>query len=297
MQIKVERAGDRLDLFMLAHFAGVHTRAQITNFIKDEQILVNDNCVKCGYMLKVGDVITGDIIKRESNAIAENIPLDIVFEDEYLIVVNKPYGMVVHAGAGVHSGTLVNALLGRKAVLSTGSDKMRPGIVHRLDKNTSGLLIVAKTDNAHAQLANMFEKHEVERVYWAICEGVFKNDEGTIKTRIGRNPNKRTEYMVVPIGGKLAITHYKVLKRFSKNTLVEFKLETGRTHQIRVHSKHLNNPIVGDDTYGRLPRNSHNATEMMLCSKKLTFIHPFTKKQMQFEIELPKSFDYQLQKL
>lgn len=278
----------RLDVFLSLQTGW--TRSQIKLQIEAEKVLVNGKIQKAGFLIKNGDIITISFSKEvlQINAEAENIPLNIVYEDDDFAVINKPQGMVVHPAPGAYSHTLVNALLFYFDSLSKSEDMIRPGIVHRIDKDTSGLLVVAKNDKAHASLASQIAEHSCFRHYKALLEGNLKEDSGTVETFISRNPNDR-KTMAVSNSGKLAITHYKVLERFSNHCLVEFVLETGRTHQIRVHSKHLNHPIVGDKAYG-LKNQKFNLDGQLLHAYKLELTHPTTGKRMSFECELPEYF-------
>ena len=247
--------------------------------------------------MKNGDKIKLSFSKDilQINAEAENIPLNIVYEDDDFAIINKPQGMVVHPAPGAYNHTLVNALLYYFENLSNKKDNIRPGIVHRIDKDTSGLLVVAKNDTAHASLAAQIAEHSCFRHYLALLEGNLKNDTGTVETYISRNPNDR-KTMAVSTTGKLAITHYKVLERYKDYCLVEFVLETGRTHQIRVHSKHLNHPIVGDKTYG-LKTQKFKLEGQLLHAYKLELTHPTTGKRMSFECNLPEYFESVLSKI
>lgn len=285
----------RLDM-LLAEETG-WTRSQIKLQVSAGKVLVNGNQQKAGFLVKNGDEIKISFSKDvlEINAEAENIPLDIVFEDNDFAIINKPQGMVVHPAPGAYNHTLVNALLYYFDSLSNSADNIRPGIVHRIDKDTSGLLVVAKNDQAHASLAKQIEKHTCFRHYLALLEGNLKNDTGTVETYISRNPNDR-KMMAVSNAGKLAITHYKVVERFRDYCLVEFVLETGRTHQIRVHSKHLGHPIVGDKTYG-IKKQRFNLEGQLLHAYKLELTHPTTGKRLSFECKLPEYFEEVLNKL
>ncbi len=285
----------RLDVFLSAETGW--TRSQIKLQIDSNRVLVNGKSQKAGFLIKNGDIIkisfTKDVL--EINAEAENIPLDIVYEDADLAIINKPQGMVVHPAPGAYNHTLVNALLYYFENLSTGSSDIRPGIVHRIDKDTSGLLVVAKNDIAHASLAGQIAVHSCKRHYKALLEGNLKEDTGTVETYIARNPSDRKQ-MAVSTSGKLAITHYNVLQRYEGYCLVEFVLETGRTHQIRVHSKHLGHPIVGDKTYG-FKNQKFKLDGQLLHAYKLELTHPTTNKFMTFECPLPEYFEKVLTKL
>ena len=285
----------RLDVF-LAEQTG-WTRSQIKLQIDAGKAFVNKKIVKPGFLIKNGDIINLSFSKEilEINAEAENIPLEIVYEDDDFAIINKPQGMVVHPAPGAYNHTLVNALLFYFDNLSKSSDNIRPGIVHRIDKDTSGLLVVAKNDNAHASLAKQIAEHTCFRHYIALLEGNIKQDNGTIETFISRSSKDR-KMMAVSDTGKLAITHYNVLKRYKVNCLVEFVLETGRTHQIRVHSKHLGNPIVGDKVYG-IKNQKFNLNGQLLHAYKLELTHPTTGNRMEFTADIPEYFKAILSKL
>ena len=286
---------ERLDVFLASETGW--TRSQIKIQVDNNKVLVNGKTQKAGFLVKNDDKIELSFSKDvlDVNAEPEDIPLDIVYEDEDFAIVNKPQGMVVHPAPGAYNHTLVNALLFHFESLSAGSSNVRPGIVHRIDKDTSGLLVVAKNDKAHASLAAQIAEHSCFRHYFALLEGNLKQDEGTIETFISRDKKDR-KMMAVSESGKTAITHYKVLERFKNNCLVEFKLETGRTHQIRVHSKFLGHPIVGDKTYG-IKNQKFNLDGQLLHAKRLELTHPTTGKRMLFECEIPDYFDKILKKL
>jgi 23S rRNA pseudouridine1911/1915/1917 synthase len=232
-----------------------------------------------------------------TEALPEDIPLDVIYEDEDIIVINKPVGMVVHPAAGNPSGTLVNALLYHcKESLSGIGGVVRPGIVHRIDKNTSGVLLVAKNDVAHVSLSEQIASKTCKRNYYALLEGVMKNNVGTVDTYLCRDPKCRTRYKVSSAEGKRAVTHYRVVKRYEKYTLCEFSLETGRTHQIRVHAKHLGHPVVGDPEYG-YAKQKFDLAGQLLHAHQITFIHPTTGEEMTFHAPLPDYFEEILQKL
>ena len=285
----------RLDVFLADEVDW--SRSQIKLQIDGGRALVNGEKRKAGFLVKNGDVITLSFSKEilEINAEAENIPLDIVYEDDDFAIINKSQGMVVHPAPGAYNHTLVNALLYHFENLSQGSNKIRPGIVHRIDKDTSGLLVVAKNDKAHENLAGQIAEHSCFRHYLALLEGNLKTDEGRIETFIGRNPQDR-KMMAVLDDGKKAITNFKVLERFGDYCLVEFILETGRTHQIRVHSKHLGHPIVGDKTYG-IKNQKFNLNGQLLHAYKLELTHPVSGKRMTFECDIPEYFTKILNKL
>lgn len=278
----------RLDVF-LSKFFEDKSRSYLQNLIQEGNVKINDNLKKSNYKLKVGDIV--DVIMPEPaelNLEPEDIPLDIVYEDSDVIVINKPQGMVVHPAPGVYSGTLVNALLYHCKDLSGINGVTRPGIVHRIDKDTSGILVVAKNDNSHNRLAEQLKNHTMTRAYIALVEGILKADKGTIDAPLARHPVDRIKIAVVKDGRK-AVTHYRVLERFKNNTLVECRLETGRTHQIRVHMAYVGHPLVGDPVYG-YKKQRFNLQGQMLHAKKLGFIHPSTGKYIELESDLPEYF-------
>ncbi len=261
------------------------SRSKIQKLIKEEKILVNDKKVNSSYLVKENDEITiNDDLDYEINIEPEDIPLDIVYEDDDLLIINKPSGMVVHPAPGHYTNTLVNALLYRFNL--TSGEKTRPGIVHRLDKDTSGLMLVAKNEETHEKLSKMIASKEVERHYLAIVEGVINHETGTIDAPIGRDPNDRQKMKVTDINAKEAVTHFKVLERFKNTTLIECILETGRTHQIRVHLAYIKHPVLNDPTYGK----AKTEFGQMLHSKSIRLKHPRTGKELFFEIEPPKEF-------
>ena len=269
------------------------SRSKIQKLIKEDLITVNDKTVNANYLVKQNDKIEiKDELNYEINIEPENIPLDIVYEDDDLLIINKVSGMVVHPAPGHYTGTLVNALLYRFNL--TSGEKNRPGIVHRLDKDTSGLMLVAKNEFTHEKLAEMISKKEVERKYLAIVDGLIKHETGTIDAPIGRDSTDRQKMAVTEVNSKDSITHFKVLERFDKNTLIECILETGRTHQIRVHLAYIGYPVNNDPAYGR-----GKATELgqMLHSKSIKLNHPRTGKELFFEIEPPKEFKEKLEEL
>ena len=296
-EIIVEDLDDktRLDVFLANETDW--TRSQIKLQIAAGKVLVNDKAQKAGFLIKNGDIVKISFSKEviAVNAEAEDIPLNVIYEDDDFAIINKPQGMVVHPAPGAYNHTLVNALLFYFDNLSNKSDNIRPGIVHRIDKDTSGLLVIAKNDKSHASLASQIAKHSCFRHYLALLEGNLKNDNGTIETFIARNPNDRKQ-MAVANTGKLAITHYNVVERFKDYCLVEFVLETGRTHQIRVHSKHLGHPIVGDKTYG-IKNQKFKLDGQLLHAFKLELTHPRTGRRESFECELPEYFKAVLNKL
>lgn len=291
--IKVkENQEKRIDIFLSEELD--LSRSKIQKLIKDKKITVNDKFISPSYIPKENDSIEIlDDLDYEINVEPEDIKLDIVYEDDDLLVINKESGMVTHPAPGHYSNTLVNALL-FKFNLSKGSSKERPGIVHRLDKDTSGLMLVAKNDEIHDKLSNMIGKKEVVRKYLAIVDGIIKEDTATIDAPIARDINNRQKMTVTDINGKDSITHIKVLERFNNNTLIECILETGRTHQIRVHLNYIGHPVTNDPTYGR-----RKSTEFgqMLHSYYIKFNHPRTNKELEFEVEPPKEFKEKIEEL
>lgn len=285
----------RLDVFLADEIDW--SRSQIKLQIDGKRALVNGIPRKAGFLVKNGDVVTLSFSKSvlETNAEPEDIPLEIIYEDNDFAIINKPQGMVVHPAPGSYNHTLVNALLYHFENLSQTSNLVRPGIVHRIDKDTSGLLVVAKNDKAHENLAKQIAEHTCFRHYLALLEGNLKDDSGTVDTFISRSKNDR-KMMAVSETGKRAITHYSVLQRYENNCLVEFVLETGRTHQIRVHSKFLNHPIVGDKTYG-IKNQKFNLIGQLLHAYKLELTHPTTNERMVFECKIPDYFENILKKL
>lgn len=294
MEKTVENS-QRLDVF-IAEKWGI-SRSNAKNVIEKDGTLVNGQLrKKSGFELKAGDVVDFDVPAPEVLEVkAENIPLDIVYQDEYMAVINKPQGMVVHqASSYKKNDTLVNALLYNLDSLSGINGVIRPGIVHRLDKDTSGLIVVAKNDEAHKSLASQIEKKSARRIYFGLCDGNFKEDEGTVDMPIARSKKDRKK-MAIDDDGRRAVTHYRVLERYGKYTLVRFELETGRTHQIRVHSAYLHHPIVGDEVYGGSTALYKNG--QLLHAKELVLSHPHTGEIMRFECDLPDYFQAVLDKL
>ena len=296
--LNVDEAADgvRIDKF-LSDTLTEYSRSFIQKIIKDDLVLANDKHVKSNYKVAAGDVLNITVPECKTPEIEpENIPLDIIYEDDDIIVVNKPKGMVVHPAAGHYSGTLVNALMYHcKDNLSGINGVSRPGIVHRLDKDTSGLLIVAKNDKAHVNMSEQIKNHEVKKTYIALVRGVVKENQATIDMPIGRSNSDRKK-MAVTKTGKNAVTHIKVLKRYDKYTLLEVNIETGRTHQIRVHLSYIGYPIIGDCVYSN-GKNEFGVVGQCLHAKCLEFKHPITGKSMKLEAELPEYFLEILKKL
>lgn len=288
MIINNEDIGLRLDKYLLKIYPE-KTRSHIKHWIEDGVVLVNNKVVKAGYEIKASDDIQmGEIVEKVLSNQPQDIPIDIIYEDNDLAVINKPQGMVVHPAIGNYDKTLVNALMFKLDTLSSINGIVRPGIVHRLDKDTSGLLVVAKNDNSHLSLSEQIASKDCKRIYWAIVEGVLKNN-GEIITNIGRD-NKNRLKMAVVDNGKVAHTIYRVLETFDNYSLVEFELKTGRTHQIRVHSAYMHHPIVGDKLYNN-NKCKFKLDGQLLHAKKLEFTHPTTGKLMSFDSELPEYFN------
>lgn len=285
--MKIEVKNDeiiRIDKFLASNTD--LSRSKIQKLINNDKVLVNNKIVNNSYKVSIGDKI--EIFYEDDFKIdiqPSNIELDIVYEDDDLLVINKKSGMVVHPAPGNYEGTLVNALMGR---FNLSHDEIRPGIVHRLDKDTSGLMLVAKNDFTHLKLSQMIKDKTVERYYLALVDGTFNHETGTIDAPIGRDPKFREKMTVISKNSKHAITHFKVIKRYKQHTLIECKLETGRTHQIRVHMKYINHPIVNDPVYSKLV--SDNSFGQLLHSYKIVFPHPRTGEILSFTSDLPQEF-------
>ena len=298
IEIEAEQQGVRIDLVLSTALAET-SRSFIQKLFEKDKISVNGKiCDSKKYKVKTGDIIEIIIPEPEMLSVeAEDIPLDIVYEDEDVLVVNKPKGMVVHPAVGNYNGTLVNAIMyhcGDR--LSSINGVIRPGIVHRIDKDTSGLLMIAKNDAAHESLSKQLAEHSITRRYRALVYHNFKEEEGTVNAPIGRDPKNRLRQAVTELNSKHAVTHYRVLERFGAYTLIEAELETGRTHQIRVHMAHLKHPLVGDVVYGP-KKHTIKADGQMLHAKVLGFVHPRTGEYMEFDSELPAYFEEILNKL
>lgn len=284
-----EEDNERLDLYLAKELDEI-SRTYIQNLIKDGRVLVSGQKKKPRYLIKEGDLISVELPDpKELEIIAENIYIDIVYEDKDIVIVNKGQDMVVHPAPGNYTGTLVNALLYHVRDLSSINGIIRPGIIHRLDKDTSGLLVIAKNDYSHKFISDQFKSRTVKREYIALVDGKLKNSRGIINEPIGRNPNDRKKMVVTNLNSKEAITEYRVIQYFNNYTLVNLVLRTGRTHQIRVHLQHINHSIVGDPTYGK-PKNKFGLKGQLLHASKLGFLHPKTKNYIEFNTKLPDRF-------
>ena len=293
----IEKGGERIDKYLSEQLEDM-TRSHIQKLIKENMVRVNGMTVKSNFKLSASDQIEVEIPElKEPDILPENIPLDILYEDQDILVVNKPKGMVVHPAPGHYTGTLVNAIMYHcKDNLSGINGVMRPGIVHRIDMDTTGSLLICKNDRAHQALAKQLKEHSITRKYHAIVHGRLKEDEGTIDKPIGRHPIDRKKMSVHCTNGREAVTHYRVLKRFQQFTYIECQLETGRTHQIRVHMSCIGHPILGDQVYGpaKCPYKLQGQT---LHAKVLGITHPTTGKYMEFDAPLPDYFQGLLEKM
>lgn len=281
---------ERIDKFLSAQLPE-QSRSYLQKIIKEGSVLVNGSPVKASYRMDDQDEVTIDLPElKEPEIEAENIPLDILYEDDDLLMVNKPKGMVVHPSAGHTTGTLVNAVMYHcKEDLSGINGVMRPGIVHRIDKDTTGVLVICKNDKAHNFVAEQLKEHSITRKYRAIVNGVIKEDEGTVNAPIGRHPTERKKMAINEKNGKHAVTHYRVLERFANHTYIECQLETGRTHQIRVHMASLHHPLLGDTVYGS-QKNSYHLEGQTLHAMVLGLIHPSTGSYLEVTAPLPEYF-------
>lgn len=289
LTILSDKENERIDVYVSGMLEDM-SRSSVQKLISDGNITVNDKIIKSNYKIKLNDSIR--IILPEPEILdvaAEDIPIDIVYEDDDLAVINKSQGMVVHPAPGHYSGTLVNGLMYHLKNLSSINGVMRPGIVHRLDMNTSGLMLVAKNDKSHNFLAKCLKEHSINRIYYALVEGNIKDDSGIIDAPLGRSEKDRKKRTVTYRNSKNAVTNFWVVERYKKFTLIKLKLETGRTHQIRVHMKYIGHPVVGDDVYGS-KINKFGLRGQLLHSKSVGFVHPTTGEYMEFESNLPEYF-------
>lgn len=296
-QVEKENAGIRIDKYLSEHMEDI-SRSYLQKLLKEKSITVNEKEIKANYKVQEGDVVSVSVPEpEEPDILPEEIPLDILYEDDSLMVVNKPKDMVVHPSAGHLSGTLVNAVLFHcKGNLSGINGIMRPGIVHRIDKDTTGALLICKTDTCHRILAEQLKVHSITRKYRAVVQGNLKDDEGTIEGPVGRHPADRKKMAINYKNGKEAVTHYRVLERFGNATYIECQLETGRTHQIRVHMASIGHPLLGDTTYGSA-KNPYHLQGQALHAMVLGFLHPVTNTYMEFTAPLPEYFLKLLEKL
>lgn len=290
IRIEVENLekNERIDKYLSSKLDDNFSRAKIQKLIDEELILVNDKVIKSSYKVSNGDVILITDKEEDMSVKPEKMDIDIVYEDDDVMVINKKSGVVVHPAPGNYSGTLVNGLMYLSKDLSHVNGEFRPGIVHRIDKDTSGLLIVAKNDKAHRILAEELKEKKIKRKYIALVSGVINHDVGEIDAPIGRDPSDRKKMCVTSTNSKDAITHFRVLERYKNASLIECELETGRTHQIRVHMKYINHPVINDPVYGK---NNHGEFGQLLHAKEITFTHPTTKEIMTFSCEVPEEFN------
>lgn len=295
--IEEKDSGIRIDR-VLTEKMEEYSRSYLQKLLKEQQVSVNHKPAKANYKVQTGDSVCVMVPElKEPDITAEEIPLDILYEDDYLLVVNKPKGMVVHPSAGHMEGTLVNAVLAHcEGKLSGINGVLRPGIVHRIDRDTTGALLICKDDAAHRDLAEQLKVHSIKRRYRAVVYGNFKEDEGTVEGPIGRHPTDRKKMSINYKNGKDAVTHYRVLERFGNTTYIECRLETGRTHQIRVHMSSIGHPLLGDEVYGD-KKNAYHLQGQALHAMILGFVHPHTGEYMEFEAPLPEYFVKLLDKL
>ena len=293
IQVENEFDNCRLDRFLTEKFKDM-SRSFIQKQIKDGLVKVNGKAVKSSYKLQSGDNVQMSICEPKDTAIVpENIPLDIIYEDSDIILINKPKQMVVHPAPGHYSGTIVNALMYHCYDLSGINGELRPGIVHRIDQDTTGVIVACKNDKAHRCIAEQLKEHSINRRYRAICFGELEQEEGTIDQPIGRHPNDRKKMAVNPQNGKRAVTHYRVLQRFKGYTYIECVLETGRTHQIRVHMASIGHPLLGDEVYSNR-KSPFKLQGQTLHAKTLGFIHPTTGEYLEIDAPLPEYFEHLL---
>lgn len=290
IRIEVENLekNERIDKYLSSKLDDSFSRAKIQKLIDEELILVNDKIIKSSYKVSNGDVILITDKEEDMSVKPEKMNIDIVYEDDDVMVINKKSGVVVHPAPGNYSGTLVNGLMYLSKDLSHVNGEFRPGIVHRIDKDTSGLLIVAKNDKAHRILAEELKEKKIKRKYIALVSGVINHDVGEIDAPIGRDPSDRKKMCVTSTNSKDAITHFRVLERYKNASLIECELETGRTHQIRVHMKYIDHPVINDPVYGK---SNHGEFGQLLHAKEITFTHPTTKEIMTFSCEVPEEFN------
>lgn len=290
--------GIRLDKYLSDRLPDAITRSFLQKLIKEEQVTVDGRLQKANYKLKPEQTIQITIPPAEETAILpEDIPLDILYEDNDLLVINKPKDMVVHPSAGHYTGTLVNAIMFHcKESLSGINGEIRPGIVHRIDKDTTGSLIICKNDESHLKIAEQIKEHSVKRIYRGIVSGTLKESEGTVEGNIGRHPIDRKKMALVTKGGKPAITHYRVLEQFKNAAYMEFRLETGRTHQIRVHMASIGHPLLGDTVYGNA-KNPYKLNGQTLHAMTIGFIHPTTGEYLEVSAPIPEYFNALIKKL
>ena len=295
--IEEKDSGIRIDR-VLTEKMEEYSRSYLQKLLKEQQVSVNHKPAKANYKVQTGDSVCVMVPElKEPDITAEEIPLDILYEDDYLLVVNKPKGMVVHPSAGHMEGTLVNAVLAHcEGKLSGINGVLRPGIVHRIDRDTTGALLICKDDAAHRDLAEQLKVHSIKRRYRAVVYGNFKEEEGTVEGPIGRHPTDRKKMAIKYKNGKDAVTHYRVLERFGNTTYIECRLETGRTHQIRVHMSSIGHPLLGDEVYGD-KKNAYHLQGQALHAMILGFVHPHTGEYMEFEAPLPEYFVKLLDKL
>lgn len=290
IRIEVENLekNERIDKYLSSKLDDNFSRAKIQKLIDEELILVNDKVIKSSYKVSNGDVILITDKEEDMSVKPEKMDIDIVYEDDDVMVINKKSGVVVHPAPGNYSGTLVNGLMYLSKDLSHVNGEFRPGIVHRIDKDTSGLLIVAKNDKAHRILAEELKEKKIKRKYIALVSGVINHDVGEIDAPIGRDPSDRKKMCVTSTNSRDAITHFRVLERYKNASLIECELETGRTHQIRVHMKYIDHPVINDPVYGK---SNHGEFGQLLHAKEITFTHPTTKEIMTFSCEVPEEFN------